>query len=329
MGCPSPLGPASKLATNPPSPRRIFKPEGAGALRPLRHRDALLLLGAIAFAWGTTWPVTKAILEYMSPLWTTATRSAIAGLALFAIAAGRRHIVLPRRGDVPIIANIVLLHMVAFSSLVAIGLQYVPAGRSVVLGYTTPLWVTIGARLFLAEPLSGRQAIGVVIGISGILLLFNPASFAWSDSNALKGNALILLAAFCWAASIVHVRAHRWVSTPFELVPWQVLIATCVLAALAAAFEGWPPVSWDANLVMLLTYGAIIGIAVPYWATVTVNRSLPAVTTSVGLLGVPVIGVLCASIALGETLTVALVTAMALIIAGIAITTRRGTPVQR
>src|SRR5262249_4003673 len=156
----------------------------------LRHRDALLLLGVVAFAWGTTWPVTKAILEYMSPLWTTATRSAIAGLALFAIATGRRHIVLPRRGDVPIIANIVLLPMVAFSSLVAIGLQYVPAGRSVVLGYTTPLWVTIGARFFLAEPLSGRQVIGVVIGISGILLLFNPASFAWSDSNALKGNAL-------------------------------------------------------------------------------------------------------------------------------------------
>jgi drug/metabolite transporter (DMT)-like permease len=290
---------------------------------PLQRRDAILLLGAIALAWGTTWPVTKAILQYMPPLWTTATRSTIASLALFAISAGRRHIVLPRRGDVPIIANIVLLHMVAFSCLVAIGMQFVPAGRSVVLAYTTPLWVTIGARLFLAEPLSQWQAIGTAIGLCGLLLLFNPISFEWNNSNALMGNGLVLLAAFCWAASIVHVRTHRWVSTPFELVPWQVLFATCILVILALVFEGRPHVTWNLNLVMLLIYGGIVGIAVPYWATVTVARSLPAVTTSVGLLGVPVVGVLCSSIALGETLTVALVVAMGLIVAGIAIGTRR------
>ena len=45
--------------------------------------------------------------------------------------------------------SIALLHMVGFTLLGTIGLEIVPAGRSVVLAYTTPLWVVPGASLFL------------------------------------------------------------------------------------------------------------------------------------------------------------------------------------
>jgi len=51
----------------------------------------------------------------------------------------------------------------------------------------------------------------------------------------------------------------------------------------------------------------------------TVNRSLPAIRTALGLLAVPIVGVICSSLALGEPLTVALVAATALIIGGIVI----------
>jgi drug/metabolite transporter (DMT)-like permease len=285
----------------------------------LRRREAIVLLAAIAVAWGTGWPVTKAILQDLSPLWTTAIRSAIGTATLFAISAGRRQLVLPQRGDIPLVLNIALLHMFAFSALVSIGLQFVPAGRSVVLGYTTPLWVTAGARLFLGEALTRARALGVAVGVSGLLILFDPSTFDWSDRNAVLGNALVLLAALCWSASILHVRAHQWVSTPFELVPWQALLATCILAPLAIIFEGIPNIEWSGRLVLLLIYGGAIGIALPYWATQTVNRSLPAIATSLGLLAVPVVGVVCSTIGLGETFSFSLLAAMTLIIGGIAI----------
>jgi drug/metabolite transporter (DMT)-like permease len=270
-------------------------------------------------AWGTAWPVTKAILQDVPPLWTTMLRSAIGTLTLVAISAFRRNVVLPQRGDIPIVLNVALLHMVAFSGLVSIGLQFVPAGRSVVLGYTTPLWVTLGARVFLGEVLTPSRALGVIIGVSGLLLLFDPFMFDRTDHNALIGNALVLAAAFCWAASILHVRAHRWSSTPFELVPWQALLATCCLTPLALAFEGVPRIEWNARLITLLLYGGSIGIALPYWAMQTVNRDLPAITTALGLLAVPVVGVACSSLALGEPLNFALLAAMSLIVSGIAI----------
>jgi drug/metabolite transporter (DMT)-like permease len=129
----------------------------------------------------------------------------------------------------------------------------------------------------------------------------------------------VLLGSFCWAASILHVRAHRWVSSPFELVPWQVLLATCTLAPLALMFEGLPRIDWSPRLLALLLYGGTAGIALPYWAMQIVNKNLPAITTALALLVVPVVGVACSALALGEPITAGLILAMLLIISGIAI----------
>jgi drug/metabolite transporter (DMT)-like permease len=166
----------------------------------LRRREAIALLATIAVAWGTSWPVIKAILQDLPPLWAVGLRSTIGTTILFAISAFRRNVVLPKRGDISVVLNIALLHMVAFTGLISIGLQFVPAGRSVVLGYTTPLWVTVGARVFLGETLTPSRTMGLIVGVSGLLFLFDPSTFDWSNRNAVIGNALVLAAAFCWAA---------------------------------------------------------------------------------------------------------------------------------
>ena len=284
----------------------------------LRTRDAAFLLAVVAFSWGTSWPVTKLLLHYLPPLWTTAARSGVAAIVLFAVSGLRGRLIVPRRSDLPVVFNITLLHMVGFTALSNIGLQYVPVGRSVVLAYTTPVWVMIGARLFLGEALTPARLIGVASGIAGLVVLFASSTFVWSNHQALFGNGLVLLAALCWAASILHVRAHKWTATPFELLPWLVLFATIVLVPLALWFEGEPRIAWDGRFVLLMLYSAVVGVVLPYWATVMVNRSLPAVVTSLGLLGVPLIGVAGSVIALGETVSLSLLVGMALIVGGIA-----------
>jgi drug/metabolite transporter (DMT)-like permease len=130
--------------------------------------------------------------------------------------------------------------------LMAIGLMVIPTGRSVVLAYTTPLWVTPAAALLLRESLTPRRVIGVVVGLIGLVALFNPLTFDWSERGVVWGNLAILAAALLWAASIVHIRAHRWISTPFVLIPWETLLATLLLTpiALATTCDGIPvPVS--------------------------------------------------------------------------------------
>jgi len=288
---------------------------------PLSRRGALLLFAAIVMAWGLTWPITKILVQSVSPLWITAIRSAIATVALAGLLFARGEMIVPRRGDLPVIFVTSIFHMVAFSALVAFGLQFAAVGRSIVLGYTTPLWVMPAAWLFLGERMTPSRSLGMALGLAGLAVLFNPLAFNWADANTLAGSGCILLAALCWAVSIVYGRAHRWISTPFQLVFWQTLFATVVVSVLALLRDGVPHLEWNAQLIGLFLYSGIIGTALAYWAMATVNRSLPAVVTSLGLLATPVLGVASSAILLGETITPDLIVAMLLILGGIAIGT--------
>ena len=300
---------------------RAAEDEGAlvaGAPPPAR-RQGVLLLAAVALAWGLTWPVNKALLEHVPPIWSVALRTAIATAALFALAAARGRLAPPPRADLPVLLSITLFHMVGFTTLSIWGLDRVPTGRSVVLAYTTPLWVTPGARLFLKEPLTPRRMAGVGVGLLGLAALFNPLAFDWADREVVLGHGAILAAALLWAASILHIRAHRWRSTPLELLPWETLLATVILVPLARAVTACPAVAWSIPVALLLLYGAIPGTALAYWAVATAGRALPAVTISLGLLATPVISVLAATLWLGEAVTPSLLVAMVLVLGGVAI----------
>ena len=283
------------------------------------RRQGLFALVTVVLAWGFTWPVNKVVLATLSPLWAVTLRSAIATIALFALQAMRGRVTRPPRGDLPVLVSITLLHMIGFNLLASWGLGLVPTGRTVVLAYTTPLWVTPASALLLGEPLTGRRMLGVVMGLAGLVSLFNPLTFDWSDRRIVLGNLAVLLAALLWASSIVHIRAHRWISTPFVLIPWETLLASVILAPIALATGPPPRVDWSPTFVGLLLYLGIPGTAVAYWAAAMASRHLPAVTTSLGLLATPVVSVVTATVWLGEPLTLTLVLAIALVLGGVAI----------
>jgi drug/metabolite transporter (DMT)-like permease len=268
----------------------------------LSGRSAAVLLAGVVLAWGTNWPVTKLIVQDVPPLWATAFRCMIAAATLAPMLWIQGAFIVPRRGDLPVVLCTSILHLTAFSALVAAGLQFVPAGRAIVLGYTTPLWVAIGAAMFLSEQITRRRAIGIGFGLSG----------------------LALIAAFCWAGNIAYVRAHKWISTPFQLVFWQVLLAAVLLSAIALLVEGLPRIAWSGRLSALLLYSGIVCTAFANWAMTMVNRSLPAVTTSLWLLATPLLGIFSAALILREPLEPSLFVAMGLIIGGIVLGTLAG-----
>jgi drug/metabolite transporter (DMT)-like permease len=280
---------------------------------------AFLLLGVVAVSWGLTWPVNKELLSYAPPIWTVALRYVVASAAVALVAAGLGRLRLPPRQDIPVVVSISILHMVIFGVLCSIGLLYVPAGRSVLLAYTTPLWVFPFARLFIGEPLTRRRLLALACGVCGLGILVNPLAIDWLDRNVLIGHGLILLAAIVWASSIVYARKHRWASDPFDLLFWQTSLACGILFGLAFVIEGWPDVRIDGHFILLLLFSGGVGTAVAFWALNTVNRALPATATAIGLLGVPVLGVMCSTFAFGEPVTAAVLLAMALIVGGIAI----------
>ncbi len=282
-------------------------------------RHAYLLLLSVIVLWGANWPIMKVGLESITPLWFSLSRLGMGAVTLFAVLAFTGRLQVPRRGDLPVLFSVSLLQMAGFLVFVNMALLDVEAGRAAILAYTTPLWVAPAAILLLGERVDARKAMGLALGLGGVVVLFNPLGFDWSDHAVVRGNALLMLAALAWSVAILHVRAHRWVSSPLQLAPWQMMTASPLVLALALLFEGDATIAWSAELVAILFYNGPIGTAFCFWAAVTVTRSLPAVSTSLGFLGVPAAGLAASTAALGEPLTATLIAGFALVAGGLAL----------
>jgi drug/metabolite transporter (DMT)-like permease len=285
----------------------------------LTRRSAVFLFAVVILVWGVNWTVVKLIVQDIPPIWSSALRSLIACLTVFFVQCATRQFVLPRRRDIPIILVIGLLNMTACPTFMAAGVQLIPVGRSAVLGYTTPLWVTPGAWLFLREPLPRRRLLGICIGLCGIFVLCNPLALDWNNAPALLGHGYLLLSALSWAIAILCIRAHVWMSTPFQLLFWQTLLASFLLSCFALAVEGVPSISPTPSLLLLLAYCGIPATALAFWAMTVINASLPATTTSLSIIATPVVGILGSVIFLGESVDLPLAAAACLILGGIAL----------
>lgn len=285
------------------------------------NRKAAFLLAAVIVLWGGNWPVLKVALRTADPLWFAVLRMVLGAASLIAVLAPLGRLRLPQREDWPVVLSVGMLQMAAFSALINLALLHVPAGRSAILAYTTPLWVAPGAALFLGEKLSRGRLAGLGLGMAGVLVLFNPVGLDWSDGKAVEGNLLLLASALVWAAAILHVRVHRWQSSPLDLAPWQMLVAIPPLAVLALAMEGAPDFPADTGFLLAAAYNGPLATAFAFWAAITVTRMLPAVTVSLAFLCVPVAGVLFSAVSLGESLTPTNLAGLALIAVGVAAAT--------
>jgi len=280
----------------------------------------LLFTGYVVVS-GISWPIMKIGVAHMPPFWFSVVRLAIAMVVLLVIArlTGARRL-LPERGDWPVVLGVGFFQMTLFVALSHYGLTVEGAGRSAVLVYTTPLWVAPLAFLLLREPLGWRQIVGALLGLAGIVVLFDPARFDWQSRAALLANAALLAAALAWGLAILQIRAHRWHGTALQTAPWQMAVGVVVLLPVAWALEGPPLSGWEWPAAVALLYNAPIATAFAFWSIVSLGRLLPATTVAVGSLGTPVVGILAATLALGEALTHDILLGLALIAAGVLVT---------
>lgn len=283
------------------------------------QRIAWLQLGAAVALFGLTWPVMKIGLQAGTPVWLAAGRATLSATTSFAMLAALGRLRLPPRGEWPVILSVGLLQLTAFFALANLGVQSVPAGRSGVLAYTTMLWM-VPLSLIVGEQVGKRAIAGVVLGVAGIVVLADPARFDWRDGRIVMGHAYLLLAGFAWALAMLHTRRHKWHTSPLDVLPWQMSVATVLLWILALIAE--PQGHLDTGKwqlwAALLYIGAFAG-PIGTWTAVSVTRALPPITTSLGMLGVPLLGIVSAVLLLGEPVTWPLAIGTALVIAGIAI----------
>ncbi len=276
------------------------------------------LLGVAVLCYGGLWPVMRAAGPYIPPFWFGTLRVFIGAILLFAVLAASGQLRVPTRRDLPAVLSVGIFMLGIYVVLVHYALQFVPAGRGALLAYSTPIWVVPAAALLLGERLTNLRLAGLVCGLAGLGVLFNPIGFDWSDPSVLLGNGLCLLAAFSWSIAILHMRGHTWNLSPLQLAPWQLLVAAVVGLPFSLMLEPRSDVEFGWPLVLLVIYGGVFGTALAMWSTVSAIRRIGAVTCSIGLLGGPVVATAVSVMFLGEPLTLTLASGLVLILSGIA-----------
>ncbi|MDP2004327.1 MAG: DMT family transporter [Rubrivivax sp.] len=118
-----------------------------------------------------------------------------------------------------------------------LALPHLPLADMTAIGFTTPLFVLIGAGLFLREPLHWDRWLATAIGFVGVLIVVGPLL-----SSAGGGWHLLMLAsAPVFAASFLITKVLTRTETSGVIVVWQALSVT--LFSLPMALWTWQPPS--------------------------------------------------------------------------------------
>jgi drug/metabolite transporter (DMT)-like permease len=277
---------------------------------------AWLLLLALITTWGTHWVVVKIGLGTIPPFTYGALRLAggIVILALLMALSGR--LTWPRRHDWPIIVSYGVLAIGLGITMMNLSLPHIPAGRSSILAYTIPLWV-VPVMAVTARTLPTRwEVVGLILGLLGLVLLLNPAAIDWTAEGALLGSLLLIIGALGSAVALVHVRRHPWQGTPFDAQIWQLIVALVPMLVFMVLLEGdqvADALQPSVPLFLAIVYSGFLATAFAYWASQMIVKALGPLTTGIGYLGTPMVGVIVGMLVLGETLST-------LDLAGIAVT---------
>jgi drug/metabolite transporter (DMT)-like permease len=261
---------------------------------------AFRLLFAAVILFGGAWPVTKAALADATPLWFGTGRAALAALVAAIVLAFLGRLRLPAVEDRRAVAFLGLFQLGGFFVFTHLAVALVPAGRTAVLSNVVTYWLIPLSVLVLGEKVSAQRWAAAGVGMAGAAVLIGPWAVDWSQSDAVAGHLMLVLAGFLWTIAIIATRKWPPRTPMIELLPWCFGIGALVLAPLALFLEpqggvglgGWPH----------LLYIGLVAAPIGTWCVIEAGRRLPGAVASVGFLLVPAFGVLVSTLWLGEPL---------------------------
>jgi drug/metabolite transporter (DMT)-like permease len=117
-----------------------------------------------------------------------------------------------------------------------VALPHVPMAEVTALGFTTPLFIMLGAMVFLGEKLVVARWIAALIGFAGVLVV------VWPNLTGAGGpySLVMLASAPLFAASFIITKALTRRDAPHVIVVWQSLTVAVFSLPLALINWEWP-----------------------------------------------------------------------------------------
>lgn len=263
-------------------------------------QKGLLDVVTLALLWGPSFFFMKIAISDITPLTLIALRVGLAGTMLY---------VFLRLKSIKVSLEPSLFAHAAVVGFFANGLPfvcfcyslfYIPTSLSALINGLTPiLTILLASLLFEQEKLTRNRVFGVLLGLSGFLILVLPSIFGTQLSFDIRGVLCGLVGACSYAIGMVYAKKHvQGRCNPMIVLPSQLLSAFVLIGLLAVIFESpgdlveirswqtWAAVGllalFSTALAFLLYYRIMVRQGV---ATLSmVGYLLPVVATVLGIL---------------------------------------------
>src|ERR1700730_841673 len=284
----------------------------------------------ISGTWGSSFVFVKLITASMHPFAFAASRGFIAMSALLAWLALRSQT--PPADDGPSrsspwknIGHMVVLGTTngwLANALTAAAVSRVDSAVVAMLQASVPLMVAVLAHfLFVEEPFRPRQFIGIVTGLTGILLIVGPVA-VFGGRGSLLGIAAMLLTALSFACGTVYGR-HIASTNPAALACGQQACGAIIAAIISLLFEPRAEWSQPAAVWLLLAIVGVVCSALPTALYLRLLARAPSVPSALVAYLQPVWATLLGWAILGEQVRAVALLGTGIVVVGIVVTTRK------
>ncbi len=294
----------------------------------LRYRldvSPYIMLTLAPLFWSMNWIVGRGLAPDVPPITMTFLRwlFAIVILAPFAWPHVRRDwaLVCARWKILAVLGSI---GIGTHNALAYLGLNYTTAINGVILNSFIPVMIVAFSWLFLRERLTALQLAGVAVSLAGVLAILSGGSLVALAAFRLNGgDLLIILSMAMWSTYTI---ALRWRPAGLHMLSFLFVLSCVGELAVLPFFIGELALGRPAHFtVENVAAFAAVGLFSSVLAYIFWNRGVELVGASVAGLFVhlmPAFGIVLAWLFLGERLQPFHVAGVALIVTGIAVTSR-------
>jgi drug/metabolite transporter (DMT)-like permease len=114
-------------------------------------------------------------------------------------------------------------------------ISLIPLAQMTALSFTSPLFVTLSAVIFLGDKIRLRRILGLVVGFFGVLVILQPGLQPISF-----GAALAVLGSMALALASILVKQMTRSETPQAIVAWMVILQLPIMIVPALFVWQWP-----------------------------------------------------------------------------------------
>jgi drug/metabolite transporter (DMT)-like permease len=235
----------------------------------------LLVFGLICLIWGSTWLGIKASLESLSPMFSAGFRFIIASLLILSLVKMKGIKLQTDKLSVRLYLLMGFFSFIIPFGLVYWGQQYVPSGLASVLFAVYPFFVLLFSYFAIpGDRIGFLRIIGIVLGFSGILVIFSDR-IGGDISSYLLGMIAVVTSGVIQASVAVTLKKYGHHLNPLSMNFIPMIIAGIGMTIIGFAFEDFSLLVFDLNAVVSVLYLAVFGSVVTftsyYWLLKRVN----------------------------------------------------------